>query len=96
MAHVQQPGLDEVPRVVDVPQVGVDLHEELEVAEELGDKRLANLVLLGALLQRLPVLSLQAVGESLDKHIPAHRRNLLQANLKALQRGAELAAAMSA
>jgi hypothetical protein len=30
-----------------------------EVAEELGDKRLANVVLLGALLQRLPVLSLQ-------------------------------------
>jgi 2-oxoglutarate ferredoxin oxidoreductase subunit gamma len=83
--------VDRASTRADVQRVPVRANE---IAEELGDKRLANLVLLGALLQRLPVLSLQAVGESLEKHIPAHRRNLLQANLKALQRGAELAAAM--
>jgi 2-oxoglutarate ferredoxin oxidoreductase subunit gamma len=72
----------------DVQVIGVHANEE---AEAIGDRRLANLLMVGALLQRLPVLSLRAVGEALDKHIPAHRRNLLQANLKALQRGAELA-----
>jgi 2-oxoglutarate ferredoxin oxidoreductase subunit gamma len=72
----------------DVQVVGVRANEEAEV---IGDRRLANLVMVGALLRRLPVLSLEAVGDALDKHIPAHRRNLLQANLKALQRGAELA-----
>lgn len=64
-----------------------------EIAEELGDKRLANLVMLGALLEHLGVLSISVVGDSLGVHIPEHRRNLLGANLKALDRGASLARA---
>ncbi len=64
-----------------------------EIAEELGDRRLANVVLLGALLHRLPVLTIEEMGTSLDRHIPARRRDLLQANLRALARGAELAEA---
>ncbi len=83
--------VDRASTRTDLQLIPVRANEE---AEELGDKRLANVVMLGALLQRLPVLSLQAVGELLDKHIPAHRRNLLQANLKALQRGADLAAVL--
>lgn len=66
-----------------------------EEAEQIGDKRLANLVMVGALLQRLPVITLEALGQSLDKHIPAHRRNLLEANLLALKRGAEVAASQA-
>jgi 2-oxoglutarate ferredoxin oxidoreductase subunit gamma len=64
-----------------------------EIAEELGSRRLANLVLLGALLDRLDVLTVEQVGESLNKHIPEHRRNLLDANIEALKRGAELSQA---
>jgi len=67
-----------------------------EIAEELGDIRLSNLVLLGALLERLNVLSVDAVGESLDRHIPERRRNLLEANLQALAHGARLARAEKA
>jgi 2-oxoglutarate ferredoxin oxidoreductase subunit gamma len=63
-----------------------------EVAEELGDKRLANLVMLGALLNHLDVLSVEEVGASLERHIPEHHRDLLEGNLKALERGAALAA----
>jgi 2-oxoglutarate ferredoxin oxidoreductase subunit gamma len=63
-----------------------------EIAEELGDKRLANLVVLGALLNQLDVLSIEEVGASLDQHIPQHHRDLLEGNLKALERGAALAA----
>ena len=64
-----------------------------EIAEELGDKRMANLVMLGALLENLDVLSVETVGESLGEHIPEHRRNLLEGNLEALKRGAGLAKA---
>ncbi len=64
-----------------------------EIAEEMGEKRLANMVLLGAFLQKMPVFSLDEVGESLGKHIPEHRRNLLDANLVAMKRGAELVTA---
>lgn len=67
-----------------------------EIAEEIGDKRLANLVLLGALISKLGVLSVDALGKSLGKHIPEHRRNLLEGNLQALKRGVELAQGESA
>jgi len=61
------------------------------IAEELGDKRMANMVLLGAYLAVEPLFTLEEVGRSLERHIPAHRRSLLQPNLEALRRGAEAA-----
>ena len=73
--------------------IGVVLVPANEIAEELGNKRLANLVLLGALLDRLDVLSIEQVSEGLKVHIPAHRRNLLDLNIEALRRGAELSKA---
>jgi 2-oxoglutarate ferredoxin oxidoreductase subunit gamma len=63
-----------------------------EIAEALGDKRMANMVLLGGYLAVQPIFSLEQVGASLEKHIPSHRRSLLPQNLEALRRGAELAA----
>ena len=59
-----------------------------EIAEELGDKRLANLVLLGALLELIEGLTREQVAASLKVHIPEHRRNLLDANIEALEKGA--------
>ncbi len=47
--------------------------------------------MLGALLNQLDVLSIEEVGASLDRHIPEHHRDLLEGNLKALERGAALA-----
>jgi 2-oxoglutarate ferredoxin oxidoreductase subunit gamma len=63
-----------------------------EIAEELGDKRMANMVLLGGYLAAQPIFTLEQVGASLERHIPTHRRNLLERNLQALRRGAEIAA----
>lgn len=62
-----------------------------EVAEELGDPRLANLVLIGAMLQRRPIFSLEAIGRSLERHIPERHRDLLEINREAMARGATLA-----
>jgi 2-oxoglutarate ferredoxin oxidoreductase subunit gamma len=62
-----------------------------EIAEEIGHKRLANLVLVGSLLQRMPLFSIEEVGNSLGKHIPERHRDMLAANKQALQRGYELA-----
>lgn len=81
--------VDRRPGRTDIQVVMVRANEE---AEKLGDRRLANLVMVGALLHKLPVITLEALGQSLDRHIPAHRRNLLESNLRALQRGAEVAA----
>lgn len=65
-------------------------------ADELGSIKIANLVLLGALLTAQPVISLEAMKQALEHHIPAHRRDLLTLNYAALDRGAELAGALMA
>ncbi len=64
------------------------------IADELGNLRLANVVLLGAVVAARPVISLEAVKHALDEHIPQHRRDLLSLNYVALTRGAALAAAI--
>ncbi len=61
------------------------------IAEELGNKRLTNVVTLGALLSQLPVLSLDSVKQALKDHLPEKHRKLLPANFEALDRGAKFA-----
>ncbi len=60
-----------------------------DLAEELGDKRMANMVLLGGLLANLPVMGLDAMEKTLKEHMPAKLAKLLDANKKALEKGAE-------
>lgn len=60
-----------------------------EIAEGLGDKRLTNMVLLGALLANLPVLNLSAIEKALQGHLPARHQKLLPMNFKALNEGAQ-------
>lgn len=59
-----------------------------DIADSLGNTRLANMVLLGALLQVNPVLSVATLKQALDGHIPSHRRNLLKLNFAAVDAGA--------
>jgi len=58
-----------------------------EIADELGEPRLANMVAAGALLALYPVLELQDVEETLRAHMPGRHRHLLIKNAEALQRG---------
>lgn len=62
-----------------------------EIAEALGDKRMTNMVMLGALLQKLPVLSFAAVEKTLQDHLPSRHKHLLSMNFEALKRGAQFA-----
>jgi 2-oxoglutarate ferredoxin oxidoreductase subunit gamma len=63
-----------------------------EIAESLGDKRLTNMVALGALLERLPVLPRQAIEQALNDHLPERHKHLLPVNNQALRQGAQFAA----
>lgn len=63
-----------------------------EIAESLGDKRLTNMVALGALLSQLPILSIPIIEKTLANHLPERHRRLLPVNYQALQQGAEYAA----
>jgi 2-oxoglutarate ferredoxin oxidoreductase subunit gamma len=61
-----------------------------EIAETLGNKRLTNMVMLGALLEAMPVLSVASVQKTLELHLPQRHKHLLPLNAQALQQGAEL------
>jgi len=60
-----------------------------QIAEELGERRMTNMVLIGALLANLPVLPVEAVEKSLAAHLPARHHRLLPLNYLCLRRGAE-------
>ena len=62
-----------------------------EIAEEIGDKKLLNMVAVGALLTALPELTLRDIEKALEAHLPARHKHLLPKNYEALKRGFEAA-----
>lgn len=62
-----------------------------DLATEIGNIRMANVVCLGALVEATGVVSLDAVAQALDDHLPERHRSLLELNKKALRKGASLA-----
>ena len=62
-----------------------------EIAEDIGSTRLTNMVMLGALLEKLPVLPVEAVEQALRDHLPARHKHLLEKNFQAMRRGAQYA-----
>ncbi len=58
-----------------------------DLADTIGDLKLANMVLMGALLTASPVLSLDAIKRALELH--SGKREKLPNNLKALDAGAQ-------
>ncbi len=60
-----------------------------DIADELGDVRMANVALLGGLLSVYPVVTLDAIRQVLDDHIPPRRQKIIEPNKKALMAGAE-------
>ncbi|MBN1149494.1 MAG: 2-oxoacid:acceptor oxidoreductase family protein [Anaerolineales bacterium] len=62
-----------------------------EMAEELGNRRLANMIMLGAMLARLPVISIEGLEKALDDHMPERHKHLLGMNCQALRKGLQFA-----
>lgn len=59
--------------------------------EEMGNERMANVILLGALVRATGVVSLDSVMIALKKNLPERRHHLLEPNRLALQKGWDLA-----
>lgn len=78
-----------VNRKVERPDLKSVLIPANEIAESLGNKRLANIVMVGALLVHLPILSIEAIAKALQDHLPERHKKLLPLNLKALEVGSE-------
>jgi 2-oxoglutarate ferredoxin oxidoreductase subunit gamma len=59
-----------------------------DIAEALGSKRSVNMVMLGALLANMDLLSLDAVETALEAHLPERHKQFLDGNKTALRKGA--------
>ena len=62
-----------------------------ELAEEIGDKKLLNMVAVGALLTVLLEITVHDVEKALEGHLPARHKHLLPKNYEALRKGFEAA-----
>lgn len=59
-----------------------------EIAARLGDVRLVNMAMLGALCAATQIVALESVAEALQRHLPERHYALLEGNLAALREGA--------
>lgn len=62
----------------------------IEEADKLEAKQVANSVILGAFLEKRPIVSVESVMNALKKVLPERRHNLIPVNKLALERGKEL------
>lgn len=61
-----------------------------DIAAELGNSRMANVVMMGAFLALTKIVSPSTIDQVLEEHLATHRRHLLDANKEALRRGMAL------
>jgi 2-oxoglutarate ferredoxin oxidoreductase subunit gamma len=60
-----------------------------ELAAELGNVKMANVVLLGAMLGSREIVPIDSVKRTLETHIPERRRHIIEPNKRALERGVQ-------
>jgi 2-oxoglutarate ferredoxin oxidoreductase subunit gamma len=72
----------------DVTVVPVPMNE---IAMELGDARMVNMVALGAYAATTGVVGLESLGEALKEALPERNHRFIPANVQAIQAGAEAA-----
>ncbi len=82
--------VDSGPARADVLALAVPAND---IASELGDVRVANMVALGAYLGMKRVVSPETVLEALKKVLPERRHSLIPLNRQAIARGLEVARA---
>ncbi|NPV66765.1 MAG: 2-oxoacid:ferredoxin oxidoreductase subunit gamma [Anaerolineae bacterium] len=64
-----------------------------ETANALGETRLTNMILMGAMLAARPVVSVETLRQTIIARLPKRRQDLLALNLEAITKGMELAEA---
>jgi 2-oxoglutarate ferredoxin oxidoreductase subunit gamma len=58
-----------------------------ELAAGLGNVKMANVVLLGALLGTREILPIDSIKRTMENHIPERRKHIIEPNKRALDRG---------
>lgn len=76
------------PHRTDVEVLSLPGNEE---AQKLNKKQVANMVILGAFIERVPIVSIESILKALRKVLPERHHHLIPVNEQALMRGKELA-----
>ena len=79
--------IDRTPSRTDITYLPVPAND---IAQELGDVKVANMVAVGAMVTATGLLPLEAISRALKRHLPPSKQALVQNNELALQRGAAL------
>jgi 2-oxoglutarate ferredoxin oxidoreductase subunit gamma len=72
----------------DITVIGVPANQ---LATELGNSRVANMVVMGTLLAKTKAVGTESIKKALRQVLPSHRHDLLGINEEAIKRGAEFA-----
>ncbi|MBF0477783.1 MAG: 2-oxoacid:acceptor oxidoreductase family protein [Deltaproteobacteria bacterium] len=77
------------PEAIDFPDVATIHIPAMELAAEVGNDRLANMIMLGAVVAKTGVIKLDGLIEALPYALDERYHKMIPANTKALERGAE-------
>ena len=78
-----------VPRQVDRKDINTIYVPAQELAEEMGNVRISNMVMIGALLELIDILPFDKVKKALESHLPERHRKTLPMNYQAMEKGAD-------
>ncbi|MCX7916212.1 MAG: 2-oxoacid:acceptor oxidoreductase family protein, partial [Verrucomicrobiae bacterium] len=80
-----------VPRQAQRTDIEVCYVPANDLALDWGNAKMANVVLVGAMLALRPIVSLEAVEKVLEEHLEGAKRRFIEPNIHALRTGAEYA-----
>lgn len=80
-------GIHHVPEVEGIEIYEVDATDE---ATRMGNPKVFNMLILGALLSARPVISTDSIEKGLQKSLPERHHKLIPMNMEALRRGGEI------
>lgn len=80
--------IDITPDRQDITAIGIDCNG---IAEQIGNARTANMVMLGAIIQRTGVISIDSAMEALKATFGPKKEHLLPINRQAMEAGAAAA-----
>ncbi|MEA1884405.1 MAG: 2-oxoacid:acceptor oxidoreductase family protein [Thermotogota bacterium] len=72
----------------DIKVVKIDANK---IADEIGNLKVANMVVLGAYIEAAKIITLDAVKKALEKKLTGKKAKLLQMNIEAIKRGMQVA-----
>lgn len=75
--------IDVMPERTDIDVITIPAQS---LAEELGSKKIANMILLGALVKKTGIVSMEAILNALKDH---GKKDFYEVNKKAIEKGAE-------